>query len=121
MGRPLNLDVESNQDQDQDQNRSHTLRDWMIVFTWSIVGYLTLIVTVIGYFDPSLLPIDPAALLFNKDISPFYAFSHGGHFSKPSGFKIVALVPFSNHEHTSILECYLQVGLDLLSFLGKSY
>jgi hypothetical protein len=65
--------------------------------------------TVIGYFDPSLLPIDPAALLFNKDISPFYAFSRGGHFSKPSGLKIVALVPFNNYEHTSILECYLQV------------
>ncbi|KAJ5403939.1 hypothetical protein N7509_003810 [Penicillium cosmopolitanum] len=120
MGRPLNLDdVESNQDQDQDQNRSHTWRDWMIVFTWSIVGYLALITTVIGYFDPSLLPVDPAALLFNKDISPFYAFSRGGHFSKPSGFKIVALVPFSNHEHTSILECYLQVKFESSQLPGK--
>lgn len=67
--------------------------------------------TVIGYFDPSILPINPSTLFFNKDISPFYAFSRGSqHFAKPNGFKIVALVPFTNHERTSILDCYLQVS-----------
>ncbi|KAJ5090438.1 hypothetical protein N7532_009122 [Penicillium argentinense] len=111
MGRPLKLhDLESDHDK-QGGSSSSTWRDKTIVFTWSLFGYLCLIFTVVGFFNPSLLPVDPMALVFNR-YSPFYAFSRGsGHFPKPHGFKIVALVPFNNHEHTSILECYLQKNL----------
>lgn len=108
MGQPSELhDIESR----LDRRRSSSWRDWVYVLSWSILGYLALITTVVGYFDPSLLPVDPTGLLFTKNASPFYAFSRGsGHFPKPSGLKIVALVPFNNHEHTSILDCYLQVS-----------
>ncbi|KAJ5580738.1 hypothetical protein N7450_007039 [Penicillium hetheringtonii] len=109
MGQPSELhDIESR----LDRRRSSSWRDWVYVLSWSILGYLALITTVVGYFDPSLLPVDPTGLLFTKNASPFYAFSRGsGHFPKPSGLKIVALVPFNNHEHTSILDCYLQKNL----------
>ncbi|KAJ5580102.1 uncharacterized protein N7459_006087 [Penicillium hispanicum] len=107
MGRPLvSYDVESNQDEQS------SWRDWAVVFTWSVVGYLCIILTVIGYFNPSLLPLDLMGIIFNKDMSPFFAFSHGsGHFPKPHGFKIVALVPFNYYERTAILDCYLQKNL----------
>lgn len=111
MGRPETThdDIESNIDSNLD-SESSTWRDWAVVLAWSVLGYLFIILTVIGYFNPSLLPIDPTALLFNKDISPFFAYSHGsGYFPKPHGFKIVALVPFRFHERTEILDCYLQV------------
>lgn len=99
-------DVESNHNKEQ----SSPWRDWMVVLTWSLVGYMCIILTIIGYFNPSLMPFDVTALLFNKNISPFFAFSHGsGHFAKPADFKIVALVPFKHHERTEILDCYLQV------------
>lgn len=105
MGRPTSQDVESNQE-------SSAWRDWVAVILWSAIGYLCIIVTVVGYFNPSILPIDPTALVFNKNISPFFAFSQGsGHYPKPHGFKIVALVPFHYHERTEILDCYLQVRL----------
>jgi hypothetical protein len=89
-----------------------TWRDWVAVLSWSLLGYLCIILTVIGYYNPSLLPFDPTSLLFNKDISPFLAFSQGsGHYPKPHGFKVVALVPFNYHERAAILDCYLQVSL----------
>ncbi|KAJ5778545.1 hypothetical protein N7520_001791 [Penicillium odoratum] len=109
MGRPENTheDVESKSDQE-----STTWRDWAIVISWCVLGYLCIILTVIGYFSPSYLPIDPSALLFNKEVSPFFAFSRGsGYFPKPHGFKIVALVPFRYHERTEILDCYLRKNL----------
>ncbi|KAI9933402.1 hypothetical protein MW887_007875 [Aspergillus wentii] len=47
-----------------------------------------------------------------NDQPPFYAFSQGsGNYEKPKGFKVVALVPFSSHERTVILDCYLQRNL----------
>lgn len=107
MGHPESThdDIESNLD-----SESSTWRDWAAVLTWCVLGYLFIILTVIGYFNPSILPIDPTSLLFNKDLSPFFAYSHGsGYFPKPQGFKIVALVPFRYHERTEILDCYLQV------------
>ncbi|KAJ5683158.1 hypothetical protein N7462_006323 [Penicillium macrosclerotiorum] len=109
MGRPRSpRDVESNHKEDV----SYTWREWAAVLTWSVLGYLSIILMVIGYFNPSLLPIDPTSLVFNKDISPFFAFSRGsGHFPKPRGLKIVALVPFNYHERTEILDCYLQKNL----------
>ncbi|KAJ5681553.1 uncharacterized protein N7477_001493 [Penicillium maclennaniae] len=55
MGRPASQDVESNQ-------KSSTWRDWGAVILWSAIGYLCIIVTVVGYFNPSLLLIDPTAL-----------------------------------------------------------
>jgi len=107
MGRQDSQDVESNQE-------SSAWRDWAAVFLWSVLGYLCLIVTVVGYFNPTLLPIDPTALVFNRNISPFFAFSQkSGYFPKPHGVKIVALVPFHYHERTEILDCYLQVSLVL--------
>lgn len=106
MGRPLvSYDVESN------QGEQSSWRDWAVVLTWSVVGYLCIILTVIGYFNPSLLPLDLMGIIFNKELSPFFAFSYGsGHFPKPHGFKVVALVPFNYHERTAILDCYLQVS-----------
>lgn len=102
-------DVESNNDM-----KRPAWRDWAVVLTWSMVGYFCIILTVIGYFNPSLLPFDPTVLMFNKDISPFFAYSHGsGYFPKPAGFKIVAVVPFRDHERTEILDCYLQVSINL--------
>ncbi|KAJ5273974.1 hypothetical protein N7478_009099 [Penicillium angulare] len=108
MGRPQPAhDVESNDDQERP-----AWRDWAAVFIWSIVGYLCIIMTVIGYFNPSFLPFDPSVLMFNKDISPFFAYSHGsGYFPKPTDFKIIAVVPFRYHERTEILDCYLQKNL----------
>jgi hypothetical protein len=98
-------DVESNRD-----SESSTWRDWATVLVWCVLGYLFIILAVIGWFNPSLLPVDLTSLVFNKEISPFFAFSHGsGYFPKPQGFKIVALVPFRYHERTEILDCYLQV------------
>lgn len=103
MGRAGTQDVESN-------HETSAWRDWAAVFLWSVIGYLCIIVTVVGYFNPSLLPVDPTALVFNKNISPFFAFSQGsGHYHKPHGVKVVALVPFHYHERTEILDCYLQV------------
>lgn len=111
MGRPLNSrDVESNQEE-----KSSTWRTWAAVLVWSVLGYLCIILTVVGHFNPSLLPLDPTALVFNKNISPFFAFSRGsGHFPKPHGFKIVAIVPFNHYERTAILDCYLQVRLNFV-------
>ncbi|KAJ5731068.1 uncharacterized protein N7483_005576 [Penicillium malachiteum] len=109
MGRQpaVHDDVESNSDK-----QSTTWKDWAVVLTWSLVSYLCLILIIIGYFNPSLLPIDPTSLMFNKDISPFFAFSRGsGHFPKPTGFNIIALVPFRDYERTEILDCYLQKNL----------
>lgn len=107
MGRRLTShDVESNQDE-----QSSAWRDWATVLTWSVVGYIFIVLTIISYFNPALLPLDMMRIVFNKDVSPFFAFSQGsGHFTKPHGFKIVALVPFQYHERTEILDCYLQVG-----------
>lgn len=107
MGRPLSTrDVESNRDEEPT-----AWRDWAAVFTGSILGYLCLILVILTYLNPALLSFDPVSLVFNKNISPFFAFSRGsGHFPKPEGFKIVALVPFHDHERTSILDCYLQVS-----------
>ncbi|KAJ5180742.1 hypothetical protein N7492_003952 [Penicillium capsulatum] len=108
MGRPLSThDIESGR-----TNKPPTWRDWAAVFTGSALGYLCLMLTVITYFNPALLPFNPVSLVFNKQISPFFAFSHGSEdFSKPDGFKIVALVPFNDYERTSILDCYLQKNL----------
>ncbi|KAJ5806977.1 hypothetical protein N7474_010569 [Penicillium riverlandense] len=87
MGRiSINRDVESN----RETTKTSCWRDW----------------------GPSVLPLDLLSLLFRKDLSPFFAFSSGsGHFAKPQGFKIVALVPVTNHERTEILDCYLQKNL----------
>lgn len=110
MGRQLNSrDVESHQ-----EKSSAAWRDWATVVFGSVLGYLCLLVAVISFFNPSLLPLDLTSLVFNKNISPFSAFSRGsGHFPKPHGFKIVALVPVTYHERTAILDCYLQVRLSL--------
>ena len=108
MGRPPNVvDIEAIHDEEHE-----------LVLLWSLMGYLCIILTVIGYYNPSILPFDPKSLLFNKEISPFFAFSQGsGAFPKPHGFKIVALVPFNYHERTAILDCYLQVSCSL--FFGE--
>ncbi|KAJ5631682.1 uncharacterized protein N7484_011782 [Penicillium longicatenatum] len=109
MGRLGNThdDVESNRD-----SESSTWRDWATVLVWCVLGYLFIILAVIGWFNPSLLPVDLTSLVFNKEISPFFAYSHAsGYFPKPQGFKIVALVPFRYHERTEILDCYLQKNL----------
>lgn len=106
MGRARSLDdIESNQ-----EYRSSTWCDWTFVVLCSIVGYTCIVLTVLACFNPELIHFDISSWLFCKEISPFFAFSQGnGHYSKPQGFKIVALVPFHYHERTAILECYLQV------------
>ncbi|KAJ5788062.1 hypothetical protein N7457_003052 [Penicillium paradoxum] len=108
MSRTRNLrDVESNQ-----EDQPSTWRDWTFVLLWSIIGYTCIILTVLAYFNPGLVYFDVFSLLFRKEISPFFAFSQGnGHYSKPQGFKIVAIVPFRDHERTAILDCYLQKNL----------
>ncbi|KAJ5895454.1 hypothetical protein N7495_007145 [Penicillium taxi] len=108
MGRTMNDDVESNT-----ENAPSSWRGLTTVFTWTVLCYVCIILTVIGILNPYLLPFDLLSLVvFNKDISPFFAFSHGsGLFPKPHGFKIVALVPFNYHERTAILDCYLQKNL----------
>ncbi|KAJ5338744.1 hypothetical protein N7541_010708 [Penicillium brevicompactum] len=107
MGRTRNLrDVESNQE------KSSFWRDWAFVMLWGIVGYTCIILTVLTFFNPGLIPFDISSLLFRKEISPFFAFSQSStHYSKPQGFKIVALVPFHHHDRTAILDCYLQKNL----------
>lgn len=98
-------DVESNEDKG-----SAGWREWIRVITWSIFGYFFLILIVVSYVNPALLPIDPIALVFNTQLTPFFAFSDGpGYFPKPYGFQIIALVPFNDFERTEILDCYLQV------------
>lgn len=106
MGRMMNDDVESSTD-----NESSSWRGLTTVFTWTLLCYLCIVLTVIGILNPYFLPLDLLSLvLFNKNISPFFAFSQGsGLFPKPHGLKIVALVPFHYHERTAILDCYLQV------------
>jgi hypothetical protein len=106
MGCTRNLrDIESNT-----ERKPSNWRDWAFVLLWSVVGYTCIILTVLAYFNPGLILFDISSLLFRKEISPFFAFSHGiGHYSKPQGFEIVALVPFHHHERTAILDCYLQV------------
>ncbi|KAJ5207146.1 hypothetical protein N7491_002222 [Penicillium cf. griseofulvum] len=108
MGRTQSLrDVESN-----NENKSSNWRDWTLLLLWSVFGYACIILTVLAYFNPGLILFDISSLLFCKEISPFFAFSQGtGHYSKPQGFKIVALVPFHYHERTAILDCYLQKNL----------
>ncbi|KAJ5373730.1 hypothetical protein N7517_005736 [Penicillium concentricum] len=108
MGRTQSLrDVESN-----NENKSSNWRDWTLLLLWGVIGYACIILTVLAYFNPGLILFDISSLLFRKEISPFFAFSQGsGHYSKPQGFKIVALVPFHYHERTAILDCYLQKNL----------
>ncbi|KAJ5791423.1 uncharacterized protein N7518_008434 [Penicillium psychrosexuale] len=108
MGRTQNLrDIESN----NEKKHSHW-RDWAFVLLWGATGYACIILMVLVYSNPKLIPFDISSLLFRKEISPFFAFSQGtGHYSKPQGFKIVALVPFHYHERTEILDCYLQKNL----------
>ena len=113
---PVFYDVESN-----GHEQSNFWRDWTTILTWSLLGYLCIIITVIGYLNPLLLPLGLANIIFNKDISPFFAFSQSsGRFSKPHDFKIVALVPFINHERTAILDCYLQVSPFIDTYLKLS-
>lgn len=108
MGRPLNpCDIESHH---EEKKAASGWCDWLSVVFWSALGYLCILLLIFGYFNPSLLPFDPTSLVLNKNITPFFAFSRGsGHFPKPQGFDIVALVPFRNQERTAILDCYLQV------------
>lgn len=108
MGLPLNsCDIESHHEQ---KKASSGWCDWVSVGVWSTLGYLCILLLIFGWFNPSLLPFDPTSLVFNKNVSPFFAFSRGsGYFPKPQGFDIVALVPFTDHERTAILDCYLQV------------
>ncbi|KAJ5225164.1 hypothetical protein N7468_006389 [Penicillium chermesinum] len=108
MGRISEIrDVESH----EGQTRS-VWRDWASIVIGSTVGYMCLILIIVGYFHPSLLPVNPVALLFNKEVSPFFAFSQGaGYFPKPDGFQIIALVPFTYFERTEILDCYLRRNL----------
>ena len=117
MSRTQNLrDIESN----NEKKHSHW-RDWAFVLLWGATGYACIILMVLLYSNPKLIPFDICSLLFRKEISPFFAFSQGtGHYSKPQGFKIVALVPFHYHGRTEILDCYLQVCtiLPLLYYLS---
>ncbi|KAG0156508.1 mitochondrial-processing peptidase subunit alpha protein [Penicillium digitatum] len=108
MGRTQNLrDIESN-----NEKKHSRWRDWAFVLLWGVIGYASIIFIVLAYSNPGLIPFYISSLLFRKEISPFFAFSHGtGHYSKPQGFKIVALVPFHYHERTAILDCYLQKNL----------
>ncbi|KAJ5964602.1 uncharacterized protein N7479_004478 [Penicillium vulpinum] len=107
-GRTQNLrDVESN-----NENKRSNWRDWTLILLWGVIGYSCIILTVLSYSNPGLIFFNVFSLLFRKEISPFFAFSQGtGHYSKPQGFKIVALVPFHHHERTAILDCYLQKNL----------
>ncbi|CAI7660251.1 unnamed protein product [Penicillium glandicola] len=108
MGRTQHLrDVESN-----NETKSTNWRDWAFLLLWGVIGYACIILTVLTYCKPGFIPFDISSLLFRKELSPFFAFSQGtGHYSKPQGFKIVALVPFHYHERTAILDCYLQKNL----------
>lgn len=108
MGRSLNpCDIESHH---EEKKAASGWRDRLPVVFRSVLGYLCTVLLIFGYFNPSLLPFDPTSLVLNKNITPFFAFSRGsGHFAKPQGFDIVALVPFKDHERTAILDCYLQV------------
>ncbi|KAJ5143058.1 uncharacterized protein N7515_001845 [Penicillium bovifimosum] len=107
-GRTRTLrDIESNT-----TRKSSKWRDWTCVLLWSIVGYTCIILPVVAYSKPGLIPFYITLLLFHKESSPFFAFSHAkAHYSKPQGFEIVALVPFHHHERTAILDCYLQKNL----------
>ncbi|KAJ5295152.1 hypothetical protein PENANT_c035G03534 [Penicillium antarcticum] len=108
VGRTRNLrDIESNKEE-----KPSNWHDWVLVFLWSFLGYMFIILTVLTYFNPGFLPFDVTSILFRKEMSPFFAFSQGSsHYSKPQGFKIIALVPFTDYEPTSILDCYLQKNL----------
>ncbi|KAI2792138.1 hypothetical protein POX_b02174 [Penicillium oxalicum] len=81
-------------------------------FLWGVIIYTSLVLSIIGYCNPSLLPFNLLSFFFNTEVSPFFAFSRGSeYFPKPKGFRIVALVPFHYHERTAILDCYLQNNL----------
>ncbi|KAJ5543072.1 hypothetical protein N7461_009075 [Penicillium sp. DV-2018c] len=107
VGRPRNLrDIEANT-----EKMASNWRDWAFFLVWTVVGYTCIILPVLAYLNPGLIPFC-ASLLFHKEASPFFAFSRAkGHYPKPQGFEIVALVPFHNHERTAILDCYLQKNL----------
>lgn len=107
MGRPEYLrDLESN---DED---SSTRRDWAAILIWSIFGFICLLIILINFSGVPLLALGLGQFFFQQDQTPFSAFSNStGYFEKPNGIKIVALVPFRQHERTSILDCYLQVWL----------
>ncbi|KAL2000829.1 hypothetical protein VTN02DRAFT_2568 [Thermoascus thermophilus] len=107
MGRPEYLrDLESNGED------SSTRRDWATILIWSVFGFICLLVLLVHFSGVPLLALGLGQFLFQQDQAPFLAFSNNtGHFEKPDGIKIVALVPFRQHERTSILDCYLQRNL----------
>ncbi|KAJ5480952.1 hypothetical protein N7539_006846 [Penicillium diatomitis] len=79
---------------------------------WAVLLYGSLVLSIIAYCNPALLPFNPLSYVFNIEVSPFFAFSQGSeYFPKPHGVRIVALVPFHYHERTAILDCYLQNNL----------
>ncbi|GIJ82522.1 hypothetical protein Asppvi_001030 [Aspergillus pseudoviridinutans] len=98
-------DVES---QNEDVSRDLT---WTTILKWSAITYTSMLIVCISICScyPSLIEVGLLSLLSHRTSSgPFLAYSHSvGHFEKPAGFDIVALVPYKHH----VLDCYLQRNL----------
>jgi hypothetical protein len=105
-------DVES-----QNENVSQDLT-WTTILKWAAITYTSMLIVFISICNcyPALIEVGLLSLLSHRSSSvPFLAYSSRvGHLEKPAGFDIVALVPYKHHDQTSILDCYLQVLLDLL-------
>ncbi|KAH1269188.1 hypothetical protein KXX33_003693 [Aspergillus fumigatus] len=113
-------DVES---QNEDVSTDLT---WSTILKWGIITYTSMLIVFISICSccPSLIEVGLLSLLSHRSSSgPFLAYSHNvGHFRKPTGFDIVALVPYKHHEQTSVLDCYLQTQKNLVNnhgFLDK--
>ncbi|GIK07900.1 hypothetical protein Aspvir_003570 [Aspergillus viridinutans] len=107
--------------QNEDVSRDLT---WTTILTWGAITYTSMLIVFISICScyPSLIEVGLLSLLSHRSSSgPFLAYSHRvGHFEKPAGFDIVALVPYKHHEQTSVLDCYLQKNLaDNHGFLDK--
>lgn len=106
MGRASNSrDVESLQG-----HPSSSWCDWVAVLVWSVLGYLGIMLMVIGYCHPSLLPLDSTLALLNKQVTLFITSSESPSLlPKPQGVEVVTLVAFSHHERTTSLNHDWQV------------
>ncbi|KAL2807628.1 hypothetical protein BJX63DRAFT_66488 [Aspergillus granulosus] len=101
-------DIESNVEFD---DQPPQCQSWTSMIIWCVISYCCMLIIFIsvccseyGLLKFGLLPLfvhgSPPAL--------FYAFSQShGHFSKPKGVEIIALVPFQEVQETEILDCYL--------------
>ncbi|KAF7591760.1 hypothetical protein BBP40_001140 [Aspergillus hancockii] len=82
---------------------------------WFVASYTFMVTVILGVcFSTSSLPNSSLLSLFSQRVFPvpLYAYSKNfGSFKKPDSLKVVALVPFRDHERTEILDCYLQRNL----------